>query len=121
MQIQIPMSKTIIATSDGRIQRRRLKPDGSPENVPMYPYEASGRLSSLGRVDYSAQILLGAAMDDLDRSERDRLRNIIKYRKGDKTLLELTDEELDKALQLVKEEAGVLSNSYGNVIAGKRG
>ncbi len=87
----------------------------------MYPYETSGRLSSLGRVDYSAQILLGAAMDDLDGSERDRLRNIIKYRKGDKTLLELTDEELDKALQLVKEETGVLSNSYGNVIAGKRG
>ena len=37
LQIQIPMSKTIIATSDGKIQRRRLKPDGSPENVPMYP------------------------------------------------------------------------------------
>ena len=44
LQIQIPMSKTIIATSDGKIQRRRLKPDGSPENVPMYPYEISGKL-----------------------------------------------------------------------------
>lgn len=108
LQIQIPMSKTIIATSDGKIQRRRLKPDGSPENVPMYPYEIPGRLSSLSQIDYSAQILLGATMDDLDGNERDRLRNIIKYRKGDKTLLELTDEELDKALQLVKEEAGVL-------------
>lgn len=108
LQIQIPMSKTIIATSDGKIQRRRLKPDGSPENVPMYPHEIPGRLSSLSQLDYSAQILLGATMDDLDGNERDRLRNIIKYRKGDKTLLELTDEELDKALQLVKEEAGVL-------------
>ncbi|MGN0473089.1 MAG: RNA-binding domain-containing protein [Lachnospiraceae bacterium] len=108
LQIQIPMSKTIIATSDGKIQRRRLKPDGSPENVPMYPHEIPGRLSSLSQLDYSAHILLGATMDDLDGNERDRLRNIIKYRKGDKTLLELTDEELDKALQLVKEEAGVL-------------
>ena len=108
LQIQIPMSKTIIATSDGKIQRRRLKPDGSPENIPMYPYEILGRLSSLSQLDYSAQILLGSTMDDLDGNERDRLRNIIKYRKGDKTLLELTDEELDKALQLVKEEAGVL-------------
>lgn len=34
LQIQIPMSKMIIATSDGKIQRRRLKPDESPENVP---------------------------------------------------------------------------------------
>lgn len=108
LQIQIPMSRTIIATSDGKILRRRLKTDGSPENVPMYPYEIPGRLSSLSQLDYSAQILLGATMDDLDGNERDRLRNIVKYRKGDKTLLELTDEELDKALQLVKEEAGVL-------------
>ena len=120
LQIQIPMSKTIIATSDGKIQRRRLKPDGSPENVPMYPYEIPGRLSSLSQLDYSAQILMGATMDDLDGNERDRLRNIIKYRKGDKTLLELTDEELDKALQLVKEEAGVLYPTVtGMLLLGK--
>lgn len=120
LQIQIPMSKTIIATSDGKIQRRRLKPDGSPENVPMYPYEIPGRLSSLSQLDYSAQILLGATMDDLDGNERDRLRNIIKYRKGDKTLLELTDEELDKALQLVKEGAGVLYPTVtGMLLLGK--
>lgn len=120
LQIQIPMSKTIIATSDGKIQRRRLKPDGSPENVPMYPYEIPGRLSSLSQLDYSAQILLGATMDDLDGNERERLRNIIKYRKGDKTLLELTDEELDKALQLVKEEAGVLYPTVtGMLLLGK--
>lgn len=120
LQIQIPMSKTIIATSDGKIQRRRLKPDGSPKNVPMYPYEIPGRLSSLSQLDYSAQILLGATMDDLDGNERDRLRNIIKYRKGDKTLLELTDEELDKALQLVKEEAGVLYPTVtGMLLLGK--
>lgn len=120
LQIQIPMSKTIIATSDGKMQRRRLKPDGSPENVPMYPYEIPGRLSSLSQLDYSAQILLGATMDDLDGNERDRLRNIIKYRKGDKTLLELTDEELDKALQLVREEAGVLYPTVtGMLLLGK--
>ncbi len=120
LQIQTPMSRTIIATSDGKILRRRLKPDGSPENVPMYPYEISGRLSSLSQLDYSAQILMGATMDDLDGNERERLRNIIKYRKGDKTLLELTDEELDKALQLVKEEAGVLHPTVtGMLLLGK--
>ena len=120
LQIQIPMSKTIIAPSDGKIQRRRLKPDGSPENVPMYPYEIPGRLSGLSQLDYSAQILLGATMDDLDENERDRLRNIIKYRKGDKSLLELTDEELDKALQFVKEEAGVLYPTVtGMLLLGK--
>ena len=120
LQIQIPMSKTIIATSDGKMQRRRLKADGSPENIPMYPHEIPGRLASLSQLDYSAQILLGATMDDLDGNERDRLRNIIKYRKGDKALLELTDEELDKALQLVKEEAGVLYPTVtGMLLLGK--
>lgn len=120
LQIQIPMSRTIIATSDGKILRRRLKIDGTPENIPMYPYEIPGRLSSISQLDYSAQILLGATVDDLDGNERDRLRNIIKYRKGDKTLLELTDEELDKALQLVKEEAGVLYPTVaGMLLLGK--
>ena len=54
------------------------------------------------------------------KRERDRLRNIIKYCKGEKTLLELTDEELDKVLQLVKEEAGVLYPTVtGMLLPGK--
>ena len=120
LQIQIPMSKTIIATSDGKIQRRRLKPEESLENVLMYPYEVSGKLSSFSQLEYSAQILLGTPMDDLDGNERDRLRNIIKYCKGEKMLLELTDEELDKVLQLVKEEVGVLYPTVtGMLLLGK--
>lgn len=120
LQIQIPKSKTIIATSDGKMQKRRLKADGSPENVPMYPYEIPGRLSSFSQFDYSAQILWGVTTDDLDSNERNRLRNIIKYRKGDKSLLDLTDDELDKALQLVKEESGVLYPTVtGMLLLGK--
>ena len=116
LQIQIPMSRTIVATSDGKIQRRRLKLDGTPENVPMYPYEIPSRLSALNLLDYSAQILNGATIEDLDPRERERLRSIIKYRKGDKTLLDLSDEELDKALQLVKEEAGLLKPTVTGVL-----
>lgn len=116
MQIQVPMSRTIVATSDGKIQKRRLKPDGSPKNVPMYPYEIPSRLSALNLLDYSARILEGASLEDFDTNERERLRSIIKYRKGDKALLELSDEELDKALQLVKEEAGVLRPTVTGVL-----
>lgn len=116
LQIQIPISRTIVATSDGKIQKRRLKPDGSPENVPMYPYEIPSRLSTLNLLDYSAQVLEGATMNDLDPNERERLRNIIKYRKGDKSLLELSDEELDKALRLVKDESGELKPTVTGVL-----
>lgn len=116
LQIQIPMSRTIVATSEGKIQRRKLKLDGTPENVPMYPYEIPSRLSALNLLDYSAQILEGSSLEDLDPNERERLRRIIKFRKGDKTLLELSDEELDKALQLVKEEAGILKPTVTGVL-----
>ena len=47
LKIEIPMSKSITATSSGKILRRRLKADGSPENIPMYPYEINTRLSYL--------------------------------------------------------------------------
>ncbi len=120
LKIEIPMSKTIVASSDGKILRRRLKMDGMPENVPMYPYEINTRLSELSLLDYSAQILCGATCEDFDPNERQRLRSIIKMRKGDKSLLELSDEELDKALRLIKEENGVLYPTVtGMLLIGK--
>lgn len=42
-----------------------------------------------------------ACYDDLDPVERERLRNIIRSYRGEPQLLELSDEELDKALQFV--------------------
>lgn len=120
LKIEIPMSKTIVASADGKILRRRLKLDGTPENVPMYPYEINTRLSELSLLDFSAQIISDTTVDDLDPNERVRLRNIIKMRKGDKSLLELSDEELDKALRLVKEENGVLYPTVtGMLLIGK--
>lgn len=120
LKIEIPMSKTIVASSDGKILRRRLKVDGMPENVPMYPYEINTRLSELSLLDYSAQILSGATCEDFDPNERQRLRSIIKMRKGDKSLLELSDEELDKALRLIKEENGIMYPTVtGMLLIGK--
>lgn len=46
LKIEIPMSKTIVASTDGKILKRRLILDGTPENVPMYPYEINTRLNS---------------------------------------------------------------------------
>lgn len=120
LKIEIPMSRTIVASADGKILRRRLKLDGTPENVPMYPYEINTRLSELSLLDFSAQIISDTTVEDLDPNERIRLRNIIKMRKGDKSLLELSDEELDKALRLVKEENGVLYPTVtGMLLIGK--
>ena len=120
LRIDIPMSRAIVATTEGKILRRRLKLDGTPENIPMYPYEISSRLSELSLLDYSSQILNDATVEDLDQNERLRLRKIIEQMRGEATLLNLNDEELDKALRIVREDNGVLKPTVtGMLLIGK--
>ena len=121
MKIEIPVSRTVAATSAGKTLRRRLNAEGNPENVPMYPYEIPSRLSELSLLDYSAQPLSGASQDDLDPNERIRLRKIIQNRQGgEKNLLQLTDEELDRALRLTTEKEGkIIPTVTGMLMIGK--
>ncbi|MCD7955126.1 MAG: putative DNA binding domain-containing protein [Lachnospiraceae bacterium] len=107
LKITVPKRTVVVATADGKIQRRRLKADHTPENVPMYPYEIATRLSSLSLFDYSAQPVPDADVSILNPVERERLRNMIRTYRGEPTLLELDDGELDKALQMVTTFNGV--------------
>ena len=121
LKIEIPRSRAIVSTSSGKILRRRLKMDGTPEVVPMYSYEIPSRLSELGLLDFSAQPLPGATMNDLDPNQRVRLRKIIQNRQGgEKTLLSLPDDELDIALRLVTDVGGKLIPTVtGMLLIGK--
>ena len=102
LKIEIPRSRGVISTASGKILRRRIKFDGLPEVIPMYSYEIPSKLAELGMLDYSAQPLAGAALDDLDSNQRVRLRRIIQNRQGgEKFLLSLPDDELDIALRMV--------------------
>lgn len=121
LAIHVPKCRSVVASSAGKIQRRRLKADGTPENVPMYPFEISSRLSELSLLDFSAQPVPGAVYEDLDPLERERLRQLIQTYHGEVTLLELSEEELDKALQLVVEADGTLLPTYaGMLLLGRR-
>lgn len=121
LAIHVPKSRSIVASSAGKIQRRRLKADGTPENVPMYPYEINTRLSELSLLDFSAQPVPGAMYEDFDPLERERLRRILLAYNGEKYLLELQDEELDKALQFVTTIENRLIPTYtGMLILGRR-
>ena len=121
LKISVPRRTAIVATSSGKIQRRRIKADGTPENIPMYPYEIATRLSSLSLLDYSAQPVPEATYNDLDAVERERLRNIIRAYRGEGMLLELSDEELDKALQLVVNNGNELVPTFcGLLLIGKK-
>ncbi len=104
LKISVPKYNAIVASSAGKIQRRRLKADHTPENVPFYPYEIPHRLSSLSLLDFSAQALPDTTRDDLSKTERERLRNMIRTYHGESALLELDDLELDKALHLVAKD-----------------
>ena len=121
MQIDVPKSRSVVSTKSGKVLRRRMKVDGTPESVPMYPYEIATRLSDLGRLDFSAQPVPDATRDDFDPLERDRLRRIIgTYQSSDRNLLELTDEELEKSLQLtVTVDGETMPTLTGLLLLGK--
>ncbi|MCC3434409.1 MAG: ATPase [Oscillatoriales cyanobacterium] len=105
--IEVPKLPRIVATSDGLLQRRRLQVDGTPQCVPFYPYEFATRQSDLGVLDYSSLPVTGSSVADFDPLERERLRQLIERYGGDRTLLSLTDEELDGALGFVRSTDGI--------------
>lgn len=119
--VTVPKYTAIVAASNGKVLRRRIKLDGEPENIPMYPYEMNTRLSSLRMLDYSAQPVPEAVYSDLDPVEREHLRNIIQNYHGEKNLLDLDDTELDLALRLAVEQNGAFVPTYcGMLLIGRR-
>ena len=105
LKISVPKSyANIIATSTGKILRRRLKADGSPENIPMFPFELATRLSDLRLLDYTALSIQDSQIEDLDPIEIERLRTLILSYNGDKNLLDLDNVELLKSLGFVREQ-----------------
>jgi len=113
-RIMVPKSRQLVATSEGLLQRRRLKADGRPECVPFYPHEFARRQSDLGLLDYSALPMPAASPEDFDPLERERLRQSIERYGGDRSLLALADEELDGALGLLRREEGRMVLSAQN-------
>lgn len=121
LTIKVPKAQGLCATRDGKVLRRRIKVDGRPENIPMFPQEYSGRLSELGLLDYSAQVLPESSYADIDAQERNRLRKLIRVNRGESVLLELVDEDLDKALGVVRAVDGKLRPTVaGLLLLGKK-
>lgn len=71
-------SRQLISTSEGLLQRRRLKADGTPEAVSFYPHEFTQRQSSMSLVDPSATLIEQVDVEQLDPIQRLRIRNAIK-------------------------------------------
>lgn len=118
--IESPMSTSIVATSKGKVLRRRLKFDGSPESAPFYPFEFATRLSNLKLLDLSAQPVPESSLDDFDANEIRLLQEHIQNQRAEPILKELPFDELCQALRLTTTVNGNAVPTYtGIIILGK--
>jgi ATP-dependent DNA helicase RecG len=118
--IEVPKSQEICATTQGKVMRRRLMGNGSPQTIPFYPRDQLSRLTSLGQLDYSMHRILDCAFDDLNPLEFERLRQAIKRMNGDSKLLSLPDEDIAKAMRLVESRGRkLIPNVAGLLLLGR--
>ena len=97
--IEVPASESVHATSKGRYLRRTLDVKGRPQCLPMRPHEVLA--SAAGERDFSRRVLDGLSLQDLDRTELARMRELARQGDGDAALSSLSDVELLRALNLV--------------------
>lgn len=108
------------ATASGKSLHRTIGGDGKPQSVPFYPRDQRSHRVTLGLLDFSAQTIESVSFESLDPLEFERLRQIIARLRGDKSLLELNNEEIVKALRLVETQNKRLTpNIAGLLLLGR--
>jgi ATP-dependent DNA helicase RecG len=99
--LTVARSPDVIARTDGLVKRRRIGGNGQPECVPFLPHEYPSRRADFRLIDMSAEPLADATLADFDPLQRERLRSVIANNpRSDKSLVGLSDEQLDGALSL---------------------
>lgn len=99
--LSVARSPDIIARTDGLVKRRRIGGNGQPECVPFLPHEYPSRRADFRLIDMSAEPVADATLADFDPLQRERLRSVIANNpRSDKSLVGLSDEQLDGALSL---------------------
>ena len=118
--LDVPAAPQPVATSDGKLLTRYTDTHGQPGCRPLYPHELSGWRADRGLTDVSAGPIPGATWADLDPLEFVRLRRLVEENRGDSVLLELADQELARALGLVRTQDGELTPTLtGLLLVGK--
>lgn len=113
--IEVDPYPDVCATKAGVCLRRVMGVRG-PECHPFYPWQHAGRRADLGLLDLSAQVIEEASWDDLDPLSFERLRRLIRRRRGESSLLELDDRELAQALGLVETDTGELKPTIAGLL-----
>jgi ATP-dependent DNA helicase RecG len=106
--IEVEPYPEVCATAQGKALRRVIGGDGKPASAPFYPRDQRSRRIDLGLFDFTAQPLGHLSFECLDPLEFERLRQTVTQPGGDRSLLDLSNEELAKALRLVETKNGQL-------------
>lgn len=95
--IEVPAAIVPTGTSSGRYLRRALGGDGRPACVPFFVFETAG--AGVAH-DPSMALVPGAGWSDLDPLEIERFRRFVRESggRGDRALVELSDEDLCRAI-----------------------
>jgi ATP-dependent DNA helicase RecG len=95
--IEVPAAIVPTGTSSGRYLRRALGGDGRPACVPFFVFETAG--AGVAH-DPSMALVPGAGWSDLDPLEIERFRRFVRESggRGDRVLVELSDEDLCRAI-----------------------
>jgi ATP-dependent DNA helicase RecG len=118
--MRVPASAQPIATSDGRLLMRYTDARGQPGCRPLYPHELAGWCADRVQVDVTVTAIVGSTWADLDPLEFARLHRMVEENRGDAALLELSEEELARALGLVRAQDGELTPTLaGLLLVGK--
>ncbi|WP_255090930.1 RNA-binding domain-containing protein [Vulcanococcus limneticus] len=102
---QVPPIQGSVFSNDGKALIRALDAKGKPICRPMSAVDVLRRANQQREVDWSGLPAAGATVADLNSAERDRLQAVVKRHRGEASLLELGNEELDLALGLVVQGA----------------
>lgn len=114
--IDVPPAHSVTGTKDGVYKRRSLRVDGRPQCVPYEPAEMWSQQFVLSGQDFADVEARAAGMHDLDPAEFARFRNMAGRRGGDEYLANLSDEDIGRALGVVRAEAGRQVVTLGGVL-----
>lgn len=106
--IEVEPYPEVCATAQGKALKRVIGGDGRPASAPFYPRDQRSRRIDLGLLDFTTLPLEHLSFECLDPLEFERLRQTVTQPGGDRSLLDLSNEELAKALRLVETKNGQL-------------
>lgn len=111
--ITVPNSPRVVGTTRGTYVRRAIAGDGRPTCVPFHAHEMLAHEIDRGAVDHAAVPAQGAAWDDLDPFEFERVRRLVVEAgdRADRVLAELSDREIAHALGLVRDPVEVTTGA----------